>query len=90
MNRTCNNKSGHSHDHENKGDLQSEHHGDTLHNHSHDLRSISTKRLWIALIINVVFLILEVIGGLLSNSLALLADAGHMFTDVAALLLAIF
>ena len=90
MNRTCNNKSGHSHDHENNGHLLSNNHGDALHNHSHDLRSISTKRLWIALIINVVFLILEVIGGLLSNSLALLADAGHMLTDVAALLLAIF
>lgn len=31
------------------------------------------------------FLIAEVVGGLLSNSLALLADAGHMFTDVGAL-----
>ncbi len=90
MNKAYDNKSNHSYNHENKGDLQSEHHGYSQHNHSHDLRNISTKRLWIALIINVVFLILEVIGGLLSNSLALLADAGHMFTDVAALLLAIF
>ena len=32
----------------------------------------------------------EVIGGLLSNSLALLADAGHMFSDAAALGLALF
>ncbi len=31
------------------------------------------------------FLVAEVVGGILSNSLALLADAGHMFTDVAAL-----
>ena len=31
----------------------------------------------------------EVVGGLLSNSLALLADAGHMFTDVAALALSL-
>lgn len=35
--------------------------------------------------INLAYLIVEVIGGLLSNSLALLADAGHMVTDVAAL-----
>jgi cobalt-zinc-cadmium efflux system protein len=32
----------------------------------------------------------EVIGGLLSNSLALIADAGHMLTDVAALALSLF
>jgi len=43
-----------------------------------------------ALAINLVFLIVEVIGGLMTNSLALLADAGHMATDVAALVLALF
>ncbi len=37
-----------------------------------------------------VFTLVEVAGGLLSNSLTLLADAGHMFTDVAALVLALF
>ena len=36
------------------------------------------------------YLIVEIIGGLLSNSLALLADAGHMATDVAALGLALW
>jgi cobalt-zinc-cadmium efflux system protein len=46
--------------------------------------------LWWALIINLLFLIAEVIGGILANSLALLADAGHMLTDVGALGLAIF
>src|SRR3989304_2570185 len=35
------------------------------------------------------FLIVEVIGGLLTNSLALLADAGHMFTDAAGVGLAL-
>jgi cobalt-zinc-cadmium efflux system protein len=35
-------------------------------------------------------LVAEVIGGLISNSLALLADAGHMLTDVAALALSLF
>lgn len=44
----------------------------------------------IALIITATFLIAEVIGGLLTNSLALLADAAHMATDVAALALALF
>jgi cobalt-zinc-cadmium efflux system protein len=49
-----------------------------------------TRRLAIALAITTAFLLVEVIGGLLTNSLALLADAGHMATDVAALALALF
>jgi cobalt-zinc-cadmium efflux system protein len=40
--------------------------------------------------ITAVFMIAEVVGGVLSGSLALLADAGHMFTDVAALGLSVF
>jgi len=41
-----------------------------------------------ALIVTASFLVIEVVGGLLSGSLALLADATHMFTDVGALILA--
>ncbi|HJP84993.1 MAG TPA: cation diffusion facilitator family transporter [Gemmatimonadaceae bacterium] len=44
----------------------------------------------IALVIFVVFLVVEVIAGFVANSIALLADAGHMLTDVAALTLALF
>jgi len=47
-------------------------------------------RLRAALVITAVFLVAEVVGGVLSNSLALLADAGHMLTDVAALGLSLF
>ena len=42
----------------------------------------------IALVLTGVFMVVEVIGGILSGSLALLADAGHMFTDTIALGLA--
>jgi cobalt-zinc-cadmium efflux system protein len=45
-------------------------------------------RLRLALILTLAVLVVEVAGGLLSGSLALLADAAHMFTDVAALTLA--
>ena len=45
-------------------------------------------RLLAALAVIVVFMVLEVIGGLLSGSLALLADAAHMMTDAFALALA--
>jgi cobalt-zinc-cadmium efflux system protein len=44
----------------------------------------------LALILTAILLVVEVVGGLLSNSIALLADAGHMLTDVAALGLALF
>jgi len=51
--------------------------------------SRDVKALRAVLLITAVFLGVEVVGGLLSGSLALLADAGHMFTDVAALLLSL-
>jgi len=47
------------------------------------------KALQIALGITTTFFTVEVIGGLLTHSLALLADAGHMLTDVASLALAL-
>lgn len=45
----------------------------------------SRRPLLMALIITLVFSIVEVIGGVVSGSLALLSDSGHMFTDVLAL-----
>ena len=50
----------------------------------------SVRSLRIALALTAILLVVEVIGGFLSNSIALLADAGHMLTDVAALALALF
>ena len=46
------------------------------------------KRVQIALMLTGLFMLVEVAGGLISGSLALLADAGHMLTDTMALLLA--
>ena len=57
--------------------------------HDHAAHS-SVRRLRVALIITATFLVVEVIGGFVSNSLALIADAGHMLTDVAALALSLF
>ncbi len=48
------------------------------------------RNLRLALAVTVIVLVAEVVGGILSNSLALLADAGHMLTDVAALTLSLF
>src|SRR5580765_6381822 len=56
------------------------------HSHSQVRRSAkSVLNLKIALALTFVYMIAEAVGGWLSNSLALLADAGHMLTDVAAL-----
>src|SRR3954469_3307529 len=57
------------------------------HSHAADA---PVRSLRIALALTAVLLIVEVIGGIASNSIALLADAGHMLTDVAALGLALF
>ncbi len=54
--------------------------------HAHSEGNV--KRLQIALLLTGTFMIVEVIGGILSGSLALLADAGHMLTDTMALALA--
>jgi cobalt-zinc-cadmium efflux system protein len=45
----------------------------------------SKKTLWATLLITLFFTIVEVIGGLMSNSLALLSDSAHMISDVIAL-----
>jgi cobalt-zinc-cadmium efflux system protein len=50
----------------------------------------SKRRLGIALALAAAYMLAEIIGGLLTNSLALLADAGHMFSDAAALGLSLF
>ncbi|HEX5818272.1 MAG TPA: cation diffusion facilitator family transporter [Gemmatimonadales bacterium] len=48
-----------------------------------------SSRLGTVLVLTAAFMVVEVVGGLVSGSLALLADAGHMLTDVAALGLAV-
>ena len=65
--------------------------------HEHDghqhggeaLRSRGRRALVLALVVTGSFMVVEAVGGLLTGSLALLADAGHMVTDVAALALSL-
>ncbi|RDX35213.1 cation transporter [Kangiella sp. HD9-110m-PIT-SAG06] len=56
----------------------------------HDHPIASRKQMLWAVILTASFMLVEVVGGLISGSLALLADAGHMLTDAAALLLAFY
>lgn len=58
--------------------------------HDHGGRDVQTRALWVALGLNAGFLGVEVVGGLVFNSLALLADAAHMLSDVVGLGIALY
>ena len=69
--------------------------GDPVHDHSHagpggDDRGGGVRALRIALALTASFALVELVGGLLTGSLALLADAGHMLSDGASLAIALF
>lgn len=75
----------HTHDHARGGFGGGDHAGG--HGHAH---ATSTRALGWALALTFVILLVEAIGGWVSNSLALLADAGHVLTDAGALGLSLF
>lgn len=75
------------------------HHHDHGHHHGHhhhgpsaaDLKnSQNRRRLFIVLLLTLGYMVAEVVGGWLTGSLALLADAGHMLSDAGALALSFF
>jgi cobalt-zinc-cadmium efflux system protein len=60
------------------------------HDHNHAVVAEgNTKKLTIALILTTSFLIVEIVAGFITQSLALISDAAHMFTDAAALAIAL-
>ncbi|MFM9272123.1 cation diffusion facilitator family transporter [Halomonas elongata] len=65
-------------------------HGHHGHDHSHapTVTGDNERKVLLSFFLIFTFMIVEVIGGLISGSLALLADAGHMLTDAVALVLA--
>jgi cobalt-zinc-cadmium efflux system protein len=70
------------------------HHSHDHSDHGHGLAhgeggGIARALSW-ALVITIVFMIIELVGGLVANSLALLSDAAHLLTDVGAILLSLF
>src|ERR1044072_3671150 len=66
--------------------MSGEHNHEHGHSHSH---ANNRRRLVRGMALTVLYMIAEVVVGLLTNSLALLSDAGHMLADVAALVLAL-
>src|SRR5215212_663775 len=74
--------------HHHAGHRQTDRHGHAGHRHGPE-RADERRVFWVLLLTGG-FMVAEVVGGLLSGSLALLADAAHMLTDAGALALAWF
>ena len=73
-------------DHEDRGhDAHEGQGGHGHHDHSHDLRGASKRSMILALVLISTYMAVEVVAGVLSGSLALIADAGHMATAAAAI-----
>lgn len=81
---------GHGHDHAGHGRVEREGHRHGGHSHDHgSLRGAQRQALVVSLLLNGGFLVAEVVGGLVFRSLALLADAAHMASDVVGLVIAL-
>ncbi|MDQ0112393.1 cobalt-zinc-cadmium efflux system protein [Paenibacillus harenae] len=77
----------HSHGHHGHSHHGHSHHGHGHHGHSHAPNNKAG--LLFALVITAGIMVLEFVGGLVTNSLALLSDSGHMLSDAAALALSL-
>jgi cobalt-zinc-cadmium efflux system protein len=81
---------GHDHDDPAHNDHDHSGHDHSGHDHSHapKVSAANERVVLIGFLLTAGFMVAEIVAGLLSGSLALIADAGHMLTDAAALLLA--
>ena len=77
---------GHHHHHHHHGH---DHHHTHSHHHFEESREGNKQGLIIALLITAGIMFLEFFGGLITNSLALLSDSGHMLSDTSSLLLSL-
>src|SRR4030042_819820 len=65
------------------------HHSDRFKSRLFEFRSVARRKLLLSLSITLVVMILELVGGILTNSIALISDAGHMFTHALAILISL-
>ena len=68
--------------------LRHDHHERHDHAHAPAVTRDNERKVLLAFCLTATFMVVEIVGGVLSGSLALIADAGHMLTDAAALALA--
>ena len=73
------------HHHHHDGEHHHHHHH---HSHGHEIKSLNSAFV-VGIMLNVLFVVAEAVAGWVSNSMGLLADAGHNLSDVASLLLAL-
>lgn len=83
---------GHGHDHHDHGHHPSHHHHDHGHGHHHHAvdKDLPTYKLWVSILLNLAITLAQFIGGLVSNSLALLSDAAHNLNDTLSLGIALY
>ncbi len=80
----------HDHDHDHShGHAHGHDHGPGGHSHAPSVTASNARRIQWVFGMTLTYAVIQVIGGWLSGSLALIADAGHMLSDAAALLLAL-
>lgn len=77
---------GHSHDHDHDHDQGHDHE----HSHSGHGGGDPSRALTRAMLVTILFMVVELVGGWYANSLALISDGVHMLTDVGAMLLSLF
>ncbi len=77
------------HEHKPKIKDDYQHHDHNGHHHKYSHRAKEKGRLKLVIYITGITMIIEVIGGVISGSLALISDAGHMFTHAFALLISL-
>ena len=58
--------------------------------HLFQFRTVERKKLILSLSITIIVMIIEIIGGIITNSIALISDAGHMFTHAFAIVISSF
>ena len=66
-----------------------DHHVERFKTRLFEFRSVARRKLVLSLSITFVVMVLELVGGLLTNSIALVSDAGHMFTHVLAIIISL-
>lgn len=88
LNQPDDNLEPHHHHHDGRHhDHGHHHHGQHHHHHHHSVHDVG-RAFAIGVVLNAVFVVVEVVGGWWFNSLALLADAGHNLSDVLGLMMA--
>ena len=78
----------HTHDHAHADHDHDHRHDHAGHSHTPKVGSANERVVLIGFVLTAGFMVAEIIAGVMSGSLALIADAGHMLTDASALLLA--